>query len=63
MKDIDPKMRKVTPEIVVAKLKEHSQKVTRSETKLILDFIGLQQFIPEVSYDLGMLSTLKPPKS
>ncbi len=39
MNDIDPKMRKVTPEMVVTKLKEHGQTVTIREAKLILDFM------------------------
>lgn len=39
MNNIDPKSRKVTPEMVVAKFKEHGQTVTKEEAKIILDFM------------------------
>jgi hypothetical protein len=39
MNTIDPKSRKVTPEMVIAKLKEHGQTVTKAEAKIILDFM------------------------
>jgi hypothetical protein len=39
MNSIDPKSREVTPEMVIAKLKEHGQTVTKAEAKVILDFM------------------------
>lgn len=39
MDTIDPRNRKVTPDMVIKTLKEHGRTVTRQEAKLILDFM------------------------
>ncbi|MFD2146974.1 hypothetical protein [Mucilaginibacter antarcticus] len=39
METVDPRTRKVTTEMVIAKLKEHGQTVTKAEAKIILDFM------------------------
>lgn len=46
MNIIDPKLRRVTPEMAVQILKEHGIKVTIAEAKIILDFM----------YEIGKLS-------
>jgi hypothetical protein len=46
MNFIDPKIRRVTPEMAVQILKEHGTKITIEEAKVILDFM----------YKIGKLS-------